>query len=179
MVPMPKNTQSTQQSMRLQMKPGALLADSLTALGEGLTLPCGGRGSCGKCRAVVQGALQPPTALELQHLSSEDLAAGVRLTCQARSTGGEVVVHAIPKASDFNILVDGFSDAPPSDANLQTTKAILPPASPASLSEWNRLLVAGATVAPAEPPMLNVLRMIPDLWLTARMKWNSSASQIG
>lgn len=145
----------------LSMPPGSLLSEQLVAAGEGIALPCNGRGSCGKCRAVVSGALAPPNETELQHLSPEDLAAGVRLACQARSTGGEVLVHSVPKASDFAILVEGYGQVPARDANLQVSRVVLPPAVPDSLSEWNRLSLASDGVLNNQEPSLSVLRMVP------------------
>lgn len=147
--------------LRLQMAPGALLAESLVAAGEGIALPCSGRGSCGKCRVVVSGALAEPTDIELQHLSPEDLAAGARLACQARSSGGEVIVRALRKMSDFAILVDGYSRAPARDTNLEVTTVTLPVATPDALSEWDRLYGAGNGAFQVQEPSLNVLRMIP------------------
>jgi 2Fe-2S ferredoxin len=46
---------------------------------------CGGHASCLMCKIVVeQGLVQKPTALEQRKLSEADLAAGIRLACQAR-----------------------------------------------------------------------------------------------
>jgi len=148
--------------LRLQMKQGALLADSLMAAGESIELPCNGRGSCGKCRALVTGALQAPNATELQHLSAADLATGIRLICQARSSGGEVLVHSLPKASDSAILVDGYGDLHVGDSNLQLQRIQLPPALPESLSDWERLVSASNGTIQAESPHIGLLRMMPE-----------------
>jgi uncharacterized 2Fe-2S/4Fe-4S cluster protein (DUF4445 family) len=55
----------------------------------GLSLPslCGGRGKCTKCRCQPRGAVTEPTALELEMLSEQELARGIRLGCQARPAG--------------------------------------------------------------------------------------------
>ncbi|HSB69410.1 MAG TPA: ASKHA domain-containing protein [Candidatus Methylomirabilis sp.] len=60
----------------------------------GLQLPslCGGRGKCAKCRCEPRGPVTDPTALELEMLTPEELARGVRLGCQTRPVG-EVEVH--------------------------------------------------------------------------------------
>ena len=60
----------------------------------GLQLPslCGGRGKCVKCRCEPHGPVTEPTALELEMLTPEELARGVRLGCQTRPAG-EVEVH--------------------------------------------------------------------------------------
>jgi uncharacterized 2Fe-2S/4Fe-4S cluster protein (DUF4445 family) len=55
----------------------------------GLSLPslCGGRGKCTKCRCQPRGAVTEPTPLELEMLSEQELARGIRLGCQARPAG--------------------------------------------------------------------------------------------
>ena len=60
----------------------------------GLQLPslCGGRGKCAKCRCQPHGTVTPPTALELELLTAEEMARGIRLGCQARPLGA-VEVH--------------------------------------------------------------------------------------
>ncbi len=57
------------------------------ALGAGMEMPCGGQGRCGKCRVTVRGAVSEPGAAERAHLTADELAAGVRLACQARVRG--------------------------------------------------------------------------------------------
>jgi len=47
-----------------------------------LNTPCGGEGTCGKCRVEVVQNAPEPTAAERQHISEEDLQKGVRLACQ-------------------------------------------------------------------------------------------------
>ncbi len=71
---------------------GTTVAEAAARAGVFITLPCGGRGTCGKCRVrVVEGELAPPTASERELLSAEELEAGVRLACQARITGQVVI----------------------------------------------------------------------------------------
>jgi len=60
----------------------SLLAASHQA-GVALESPCGGRGTCGKCRVIVDGDAGPLTDAEQRHLSLEEIQAGYRLACQA------------------------------------------------------------------------------------------------
>ena len=60
----------------------SLLAASRQA-GVALESPCGGRGTCGKCRVIVDGDAGPLTDAEQRHLSPEEIQAGYRLACQA------------------------------------------------------------------------------------------------
>jgi len=47
---------------------------------------CGGHGKCGKDRVILapedQARVNPPTAIEKAHLTSVELAMGMRLACQ-------------------------------------------------------------------------------------------------
>jgi uncharacterized 2Fe-2S/4Fe-4S cluster protein (DUF4445 family) len=62
--------------------PGTRLLEAVVAAGLALDLPCGGEGTCGKCRVrVTQGAAEPGP-VESQVIAAEELSQGVRLACQ-------------------------------------------------------------------------------------------------
>jgi uncharacterized 2Fe-2S/4Fe-4S cluster protein (DUF4445 family) len=95
---MPKAIIRTAQAVLVQeFEPGDLLADVILAAGILFDRPCAGRGTCGKCRMQVRGALSEPTPAELENLTPEELAQGIRLTCQTRAKG-DVEVIAAPGA---------------------------------------------------------------------------------
>lgn len=48
----------------------------------GLRTPCGGHGSCGKCRVKVLKGTVPVNGADRIHLSEKQLAEGIRLGCQ-------------------------------------------------------------------------------------------------
>ena len=56
-------------------------------VGLGLPSLCGGRGKCTKCRCEPRGPVTEPTALEVEMLTEQELARGIRLGCQARPAG--------------------------------------------------------------------------------------------
>lgn len=56
--------------------------------------PCGGAGTCGKCKAVVLNPSSPPDDAELGFLTREELAANVRLTCRCYPSPGTIVTPA-------------------------------------------------------------------------------------
>jgi uncharacterized 2Fe-2S/4Fe-4S cluster protein (DUF4445 family) len=62
-----------------------------------LDTPCGGEGTCGKCRVVVTEGAGAPTAAEAGAFSCAELAAGCRLACQSR-VRDPTTVH-VPEAS--------------------------------------------------------------------------------
>lgn len=51
--------------------------------GQGIFLPaaCGGRGTCGQCRVIVERGTAPPLPTEAAHVSRQDAALGTRLAC--------------------------------------------------------------------------------------------------
>ncbi len=78
---------------------GRLLIDLLRARGEIMDLPCAGGGRCGKCRVLARGRLAPPDAREAALLTPAELAAGVRLACQAVALDDEVIILPVEGAS--------------------------------------------------------------------------------
>jgi len=77
----------------------------------GLSLPslCGGRGKCTKCRCQPRGPVTEPTALELEMLTEQELAHGIRLGCQARPSGEvEVAIEEeiLDKGGYIEVLVE-------------------------------------------------------------------------
>jgi uncharacterized 2Fe-2S/4Fe-4S cluster protein (DUF4445 family)/DNA-binding GntR family transcriptional regulator len=73
----------------------ALLANAIIATGLPLEQPCAGRGTCGKCKVLVEGNLKPPDEVEQKQISDTELLAGYRLACRARVTG-DVSVKLAP-----------------------------------------------------------------------------------
>ena len=77
------------------------LREALASLGVTVTSPCGGEGTCGKCRVQVRGGqegLTPPTASERSLLSPDQLAAGIRLSCDARNPAAGVLIQRFSAA---------------------------------------------------------------------------------
>lgn len=72
----------------------SLLGDGVVATGLPLEQPCAGRGTCGKCKILVDGPLTPLDEVEQKLLSSAELSAGYRLACRARVRGDVSVTLA-------------------------------------------------------------------------------------
>ncbi len=66
----------------LKLKIGANLRAALIESGVPLDSPCGGQGTCLKCKVQLSGISQKLTALEQEKLSAEELQDGWRLACQ-------------------------------------------------------------------------------------------------
>ena len=54
--------------------------------------PCGGNGTCGKCRMYIKGNISEPSERERAFLTDDDLANGIRLACMCRLLGDFEIV---------------------------------------------------------------------------------------
>jgi len=80
--------------------PGTLLLEAAGRAGIVLQTPCGGRGTCGKCRIRIRDGQCPPSDIGSRVLSAEQVRQGERLACQAYVESPLVV--EIPPESRFD-----------------------------------------------------------------------------
>ncbi|HEO72453.1 MAG TPA: DUF4445 domain-containing protein, partial [Candidatus Hydrogenedentes bacterium] len=73
-----------------------VLRAAMTA-GIAMDTPCGGHGTCGKCRVFLSGSVADPTETERSLLSEEEVARGMRLACQSRVAGACTI--EVPESS--------------------------------------------------------------------------------
>jgi len=71
--------------------------------GAGLDMPCGGRGSCLKCRVTATGELSPLCEREHQMLTEEEKLGGVRFACLTTAVGDVMVT--LPGAVDGQAIL--------------------------------------------------------------------------
>lgn len=104
-------------------------ADNLLELirqaGLPVSAPCGGNGTCGKCRVTAIGALSPLTQEEFDKLTKKEIAENIRLACCAKPMG-DVEIRLFDTAS-AQILDDFYqnSDEPLSPV-LKVSEVTLP-----------------------------------------------------
>ncbi|HPJ02668.1 MAG TPA: ASKHA domain-containing protein [Candidatus Limiplasma sp.] len=82
----------------------------LTALlrrhGQTIATPCGGKGTCGKCRVSATGNLSCLTENENKTLTPDEIARGIRLACQVTVSGDAEVT--VPQQADLmNVQLEG------------------------------------------------------------------------
>lgn len=63
------------------------LSDLLLLQHADFAMPCGGKGTCKKCKVTATGALSPMTDAERACLTEQEIASGVRMACMAMATG--------------------------------------------------------------------------------------------
>lgn len=79
--------------------PGTVILEAAGRAGIILQTPCGGRGTCGKCRVKIVGDTGSVRAEKPACLSQEEFDQGYRLACQTNIDGPTVV--DVPEASMF------------------------------------------------------------------------------
>ncbi|MFA6240638.1 MAG: ASKHA domain-containing protein [Candidatus Hydrogenedentales bacterium] len=70
------------QGKKARVSPGVAVREAAARAGIQLDYPCGGQGTCGKCRVRIASGASAPNDSESIVLPPEDVAAGIRLACQ-------------------------------------------------------------------------------------------------
>jgi len=144
---------------------GTLLSRAAAAAGMAVETPCGGMGTCGKCRVVVTGALAEPDPAERRLLTDSEIAEGIRLACRTRVIGQ--ITATIPAASRSlvqKILSHGVLRE--CEINSGVTKVYCEPAPPSledERAEFERLADLLLARDIALRPNLSVVRGISAL----------------
>ncbi len=79
--------------------PGTVLLEAAGRAGIILQTPCGGKGTCGKCKVKIMNGQCSPLVASAQTLSDEQIEEGFRLACQSHVENDLVV--EIPQESRF------------------------------------------------------------------------------
>jgi len=106
---------------------GTKLVEAAGQAGIILGQPCGGEGTCGKCRVEVGENAPAPTPADRRHFSDAELAEGWRLACQLAVRADLLVT--VPQETRFfeqMILAEGESCRYPFRPNLRKQTISLP-----------------------------------------------------
>jgi uncharacterized 2Fe-2S/4Fe-4S cluster protein (DUF4445 family) len=73
--------------LNADINPGGSLLDAINKAGvTGFDAPCGGKGTCGKCKIELvlhcSGYVSAPDDVELKHLTEAEIESGIRLACR-------------------------------------------------------------------------------------------------
>lgn len=93
-------------SLLIHADTGMTLQKALLNNDAGFGAPCGGKGTCGKCKVRVSGLVSDLTESERSRLTEQELAKGVRLACQV-IIQGNVEVEAPDEKSAY-IQIEGL-----------------------------------------------------------------------
>lgn len=82
---------SNTRTLRIQAEKGACILDILREWDLHPDAPCGGRGTCGKCKIrLIEGNL-PVTPEDQKHFTEQEQKAGMRLACRAHLSGDCII----------------------------------------------------------------------------------------
>ena len=81
--------------------------ESLIKEAEGISMPCGGHGKCGKCKVYVKGNVNPLTENEKRLLTEGEIEKGIRLACNLIAEG-ECEITLSDNFGKAEIITDGF-----------------------------------------------------------------------
>lgn len=89
---------------KIPLNDGKTLKDAITEGGLHFDFPCGGKGTCGKCRVKIINQIIPPTREDQKFLDEKDIAQGVRLACHT-AIHGDLTVQFDNDEVAHNILL--------------------------------------------------------------------------
>ena len=87
------------QGRSLYVLPGTKVMEAVASIGVTIDTPCGGAGTCGKCRVQIIEGSAPASAAEKKIFSEEEIRSGWRLACRT-SVQNDITLH-VPAESLF------------------------------------------------------------------------------
>ena len=102
---------------------GKSLLNILLSQNEFVENPCGGKGTCGKCKVrIISGNLDEITEMEMKHLTSAELDFGVRLSCMLFPKS-DLEIELFQREKNHKILDSGYM--PKFEYSLDVTKKLV------------------------------------------------------
>ena len=86
--------------------------------GINISAPCGGFGSCGKCKIKLEGELSPLTEIEKTRLTESEIKNGVRLACRVYPEGDFIAY--LSESAGFSVLTDNYLNGKPVGTSVAT-----------------------------------------------------------
>ena len=154
---MPENTSS----LRVTCGQDQTVLEALRAVGAIIESPCGGLGTCGKCRVKIAASapLPQPDDDERQALGDAQLQEGWRLACRLKGLGDIAVT--LPAANEeHRILADGAVQRIECSPSIKKIVCQLPPRGAATNTAWNLWLQAQTTEPLYGTDSLSVLQAL-------------------
>ncbi|MDZ7291534.1 MAG: ASKHA domain-containing protein [candidate division KSB1 bacterium] len=108
---------------------GITFLDAALELGIIIESTCAGIGTCAKCKVNIKDGVSPPSKIEEQLLTPQELGKGVRLSCQARLIGDSICV--VPPESQIfgdQIMIEGRRGHFPLNPDIKKILVKVPPA---------------------------------------------------
>ena len=91
----------------IDAKNDTLLGDVIASADLPVEQPCAGRGTCGRCKVLVEKGASAPDEMEQTYLSESELAIGTRLACRAKVSGDTQVILSSIEVHSNKVLKAG------------------------------------------------------------------------
>lgn len=105
------------QGRSVHVLPGTTVLEAAAGAGLAVDTPCGGQGTCGKCRVQFLSGACPPTAREKHQFHHREIEQGWRLACQSALCNDAAV--RVPASSLFADQVQILAEAQKAAAPVQ------------------------------------------------------------
>ncbi|NMP37270.1 MAG: DUF4445 domain-containing protein [Clostridiales bacterium] len=95
-------------SREIEFSGGELLAGIIQRSGFEFSMPCAGKGHCGKCRVTASGELSAHSDIEKLMLTDAQLAQGMRLACMTKAFSD--VTITLPEPETEKYILSSFDE---------------------------------------------------------------------
>ncbi|WBW95909.1 ASKHA domain-containing protein [Oceanirhabdus sp. W0125-5] len=149
---------------KIGFKEGETLLNILQDNGVFVENPCGGKGTCGKCKVrIIEGVINEPTEEEVKFLTKDELVEEIRLSCLVRPTGDLTVELLNNKNVKHKILADGYM--PEFEINPVIYKKVHKLTKPSLENNLSyEELLEDALHVPVYKDNLSLLRSLPEIF---------------
>ena len=93
----------------IKVNKGTIVLDALEKVGINIDTPCGGKGTCGKCKVLIKEGTPLATLVEKKYLTEEEIKKGFRLACQTKLFQDTVIEIPTEIMLDFKIVFSSNS----------------------------------------------------------------------
>ncbi len=110
---------------------GTSILDAARLSGINISAVCGGKGSCGKCRVIInQGNVSPVSENEVTLISSENIEKGHRLACSAFPQSNlKVDIPEVSMTDEFKLQLEGENPSVDADSPVKSYEVKIKPPS--------------------------------------------------
>lgn len=152
---------------------GTIITKAADIAGITIDSPCGGKGTCGKCKVIVNAEnISPPNEAEEEFFSPDELKEGYRLACQTVvSCNMEVVVPQDSRIRAIKILSAGIGREVRLHPNISKIYVELQEQTlERQISDFTNIKEAVKSKLPNITVGLNMLREIPSILRKSKFK---------
>lgn len=158
--------------MDVYVPAGTLISKAAAAAGLPIETPCGGMGTCGKCKVIVHGDCDEPDSSERRRLSDEEIDSGMRLACRTRVLGEtSVTIPETSRSMVQKILSAGvFRDCAVASGVSKIYCELKPPTLEDERAEFERLAQCLEPYDIRLKPNLDIIRNLSPILRAANYK---------